>query len=465
VLPSFVDSYIGGTVSNYLQKIRNYYTTENYITLIKALTELYFTPTQTFQLAEWHIYGSSRVGIYKANKPLKYIVDETVTSYTYQTRVKERYNGKKQYELSNHLGNVLVTISDRRTAICNEVDSTLRYEAVVVTATDFYSFGSPLIGRSYEANISNGYRFSFNGKEKTDEIYGDGNGVDFGDRIYDPRIGRWLSLDPMMAKYSAWSPYNYTANSPILLKDIKGKYWDISTVIDDKGNTTVFIKVTAAVLNSGENQARDMDKFAETVKTQIESAYTFGLCEGDKCYNVVTKVDIRAIDDKSELAENEHLFEIVPKTDADVKPAEPKPGEATPTTGTAGIALTGTYIKINEEYVDGMMKGKNIKTIPHELGHTGGLGHPSPAFQTIITNLPIPTIVGTVQIPVKVEKTKQHEDNLFSEVDKEAEKKTNIMYQGGTNYRYTLVKKQIEIIKDNFKNGKLNDNTKHPPLN
>jgi hypothetical protein len=232
VLPSFVDSYIGGTVSNYLQKIRNYYTTENYITLIKALTESYFTATQTFQLAEWHIYGSSRVGIYKANKPLKYIVDETVTSYTYQTRVKERYNGKKQYELSNHLGNVLVTISDRRTAICNEVDSTLRYEAVVVTATDFYSFGSPLIGRSYQADTLTGYRFAMNTQEKDDEIYGKGNASSAEFWEYDTRIGRRWNLD--VKPTIGVSYYSCFYNNPIYFTDING---DIP-----KGPTTAQVK-------------------------------------------------------------------------------------------------------------------------------------------------------------------------------------------------------------------------------
>ena len=47
------------------------------------------------------------------------------------------------------------------------------------------SFGSSLIGRTYQADTSAEYRFGFNEKEKTDEIYGDGNGVDFGGRILD----------------------------------------------------------------------------------------------------------------------------------------------------------------------------------------------------------------------------------------------------------------------------------------
>jgi RHS repeat-associated protein len=49
-------------------------------------------------------------------------------------------------------------------------------------------------GRKY--SIGNGaYRYGFNGKEKNNEISGEGNSYDFGARIYDPRLGRWLSTD------------------------------------------------------------------------------------------------------------------------------------------------------------------------------------------------------------------------------------------------------------------------------
>ena len=121
VIPSFVDVHITTSMSHYLHRIHDYYIIEQYAELMAALTELYSIPTQTLQLAEWHIYGSSRAGIYKANKPLAEVEEDVITAVTYQTRVKFRFNGKKQYELSNHLGNVLVTISDRRTAVCNEV--------------------------------------------------------------------------------------------------------------------------------------------------------------------------------------------------------------------------------------------------------------------------------------------------------------------------------------------------------
>jgi len=76
-------------------------------------------------------------------------------------------------------------------------------------------------GRKY--NAATGYRYGFNGKEKDNEMYGEGNAYDFGDRIQDPRIGRWLSIDPLQEKYPSLSPYVYVANNPIFFIDIDGR--------------------------------------------------------------------------------------------------------------------------------------------------------------------------------------------------------------------------------------------------
>ena len=69
-------------------------------------------------------------------------------------------------------------------------------------------------GRKYPA-AGGLYRYGFNGKEKDNETYGEGNAYDFGGRIQDPRLGRWFSVDPKTQKYPAWSPYNYGINNPV----------------------------------------------------------------------------------------------------------------------------------------------------------------------------------------------------------------------------------------------------------
>lgn len=67
------------------------------------------------------------------------------------------------------------------------------------------------------------YRHSFNGMEKDDEIKGDNNSYDFGARIYDPRIGKFLSTDPKEFIYPWQSSYVFAANNPIKLIDIHGE--------------------------------------------------------------------------------------------------------------------------------------------------------------------------------------------------------------------------------------------------
>jgi RHS repeat-associated protein len=78
-------------------------------------------------------------------------------------------------------------------------------------------------GRKYSAGI--GYRYGFNGKENDNEIKGEGNEQDYGMRIYDPRLGRFLSVDPITSKYPELTPYQYASNRPIDGIDIDGLEW------------------------------------------------------------------------------------------------------------------------------------------------------------------------------------------------------------------------------------------------
>ncbi|MFH2096544.1 MAG: RHS repeat-associated core domain-containing protein [Bacteroidota bacterium] len=65
---------------------------------------------------------------------------------------------------------------------------------------------------SYQA----GYRFGFNGKEKDDEITGvTGSHLNYKFRMYDSRIARFFTVDPITAKYPMLTPYQFASNSPI----------------------------------------------------------------------------------------------------------------------------------------------------------------------------------------------------------------------------------------------------------
>jgi hypothetical protein len=58
-------------------------------------------------------------------------------------------------------------------------------------------------------------------------VKGDGEQLDFGDRTYDPRLGRFLSVDPLAKNYAEMSNYSYAQNSPTFRIDVDGG-WDIT---------------------------------------------------------------------------------------------------------------------------------------------------------------------------------------------------------------------------------------------
>jgi RHS repeat-associated protein len=126
------------------------------------------------------------------------------------------------YECTNHLQNVLITISDRKKQVKQTSQNLVRYyKAIVVNANDYYPFGMQMPGRKFNRSTKR-YRYGFNGKEKDNSIKGEGNAVDFGARIHDPRVGRWLSVDRKQDKYAFLTPYNFSANNPLMFIDVDG---------------------------------------------------------------------------------------------------------------------------------------------------------------------------------------------------------------------------------------------------
>jgi RHS repeat-associated protein len=66
------------------------------------------------------------------------------------------------------------------------------------------------------------YRYGFQGYEGDSEIKGEGNSYTTEFRQYDPRLGRWLTLDPLMASFPWQSPYVAFDNNPIYYRDPLG---------------------------------------------------------------------------------------------------------------------------------------------------------------------------------------------------------------------------------------------------
>jgi len=116
-----------------------------------------------------------------------------------------------------------------------------QYLAVVKMKADYYPFGMEMPGRSTN---SSDYRFGYNGMEKDDEVKGNANSYTTEFRQYDPRLGRWMSLDPLMDNYAEMSPYVAFNNNPIYFTDpdgLEGSPFDAwSAGWNDAFNSNVF---------------------------------------------------------------------------------------------------------------------------------------------------------------------------------------------------------------------------------
>lgn len=197
------------------------------------------TDTYTITQNEVHLYGSSRYGIRKFNDltalrqtqwsmAYSLVANGDATQRTwYSTTILSGgapnpkmsvTRGNKFFELSNHLGNVYVVVSDHKAW---KPDDGGYYAAQVQSVTDYFPFGQEIATRQPLNNATGAYRYGFNGKEN-DKTWGKELIQDYGFRLYAPAIGRFLSVDPISASYPFYTPYQFAGNMPIWAADLDG---------------------------------------------------------------------------------------------------------------------------------------------------------------------------------------------------------------------------------------------------
>jgi len=129
-----------------------------------------------------------------------------ISSTTYQT-----HNG---YELSDHLRNIRVVLTDKRVSTYTSGFLT-SVSTDISSWSDYFSFGWEIPGRHVDLPNS---RYTFNGKELDREW----DRVDFDFRPYNRKTARFEVLDFKQAFSPNISNYLYAGNSPISFIDVLG---------------------------------------------------------------------------------------------------------------------------------------------------------------------------------------------------------------------------------------------------
>jgi RHS repeat-associated protein len=104
------------------------------------------------------------------------------------------------------------------------------------------------------------YRYGFQGQERDDEIKGSGNSLNYKYRMHDPRLGRFLSLDPLFKDYPHNSPYAFSENRVIDAIELEGAESKIIHYYHGIGEQDSKIKVENwSDVHPGEDQGPDGD--------------------------------------------------------------------------------------------------------------------------------------------------------------------------------------------------------------
>jgi RHS repeat-associated protein len=143
------------------------------------------------------------------------------------------------------------------------------------------------------SNRTRVYSYGFNGKEKDNEVKGDGNSYDFGERIYDSRLGRWLSLDPLMKKYAGLSPYNFTFNNPIIFNDPDGRDGRLTVVDGKDGSVNITLETNIHIYGADASPATAAALSKAYKDAGFDKTRTFKGADG-KTYNVTIKIKYSA---------------------------------------------------------------------------------------------------------------------------------------------------------------------------
>jgi RHS repeat-associated protein len=178
----------------------------------------------TTTIIEQPLYGNKLEALMKNSQITEKTINWQAVNSTAKSSSDKHYRvlNQRVYRLEDHLGNVRITFSDVKLATLDGSNNPIKgtFDVDLKSLSNYTPYGVEMPGMVYNTSQ---FRYGFNGMEKDNEVKGLGNSYDFGGRIYDPRLGRWFSVDPMESKYPNISPYAAFNNDPIFYIDPDGE--------------------------------------------------------------------------------------------------------------------------------------------------------------------------------------------------------------------------------------------------
>jgi RHS repeat-associated protein len=117
------------------------------------------------------------------------------------------------------------------------------------------------------------YTYGFQGQERDDEVKGSGNSVSYKYRIHDPRLGRFLSIDPLFKDYPHNSPYAFSENRVIDGIELEGlEYLNYMTPFVSRiGKTSLMLSYSLEIADKSKMSSNQSNKMFETEHRMLTS--------------------------------------------------------------------------------------------------------------------------------------------------------------------------------------------------
>jgi len=229
-----------------------------------------------------------------------------------------------------------------------------------------------MVSETYYVDVCDGgedkYRFGFNGMHKDNEMKGIGNSLDFSFRIYDSRLGRFLSQDPLHKDYPWNSTYAFAENRVIDGIDLEGREWSHYT--DENGVDHFNCKVS--IVNASKVFSRtDVENYKKELSSEF--AKTFGVNGAVATIEFIPFV-------KGVTSANETIILRMGDSKVDEKGygfgGHAKLADGDNKSSQKGVVSVSAGFKYDDNSTVKRNMNDIVRSSLHELGHKAGLDHP-----------------------------------------------------------------------------------------